>query len=243
MAKAQQKKEELKSDQKMQTASSEMPIRRQSTGFDPNRTSPFTLMRHLAEDMEKMMSDFGFEDRFRSPLFTIGNFLENSEAKMAFVGEGFIKKLHEIEEQTGRKVPAVVLEDIESLNSFEKFSDWAKTARPSDFDAKPTPAKPADLAVLMYTSGTTGTPKGVPLTHGNIFYEATGCQEVMHFSEKEVVLSVLPLFHVFAQVVNLWVVAIIGGTICYVKDLTPAELEKGFQTRTITALTGVPPLR
>ena len=69
MAKAQQKKEELKNDKKTPTVSSNLPIRRQITGFDPNRTSPFTLMRRLAEDMEKMMADFGFEDQFRSPLF------------------------------------------------------------------------------------------------------------------------------------------------------------------------------
>ena len=96
------------------------------------------------------------------------------------------------------------------------------------------------MAVLIYTSGTTGKPKGVPLTHGNIYYETNGCQEVMNISEDEVVLSVLPLFHVFAQVVNLWVIASIGGTICYVKELVPDELTKAFQTGEITLLTGVP---
>ena len=206
---------------------------------------------------------------------TINNFFENSEAKMAFVGEDFIKIFPQFEERTGKKIPAVVLQDQEnnspqkrdgeeenkgkrtkdgtqnpksetrnpkSADGFQQFSDWAKTSRPADYDKQPTPAKPEDMAVLMYTSGTTGTPKGVPLTHGNIFYEATGCQEVMHISENEVVLSVLPLFHVFAQVVNLWVITIIGGTICYVKELAPAELEKAFKTRTITLLTGVPRL-
>ncbi len=206
---------------------------------------------------------------------TIINFLENSEAKMAFVGEDFIKTFHQVEERTGKKIAAIVLQDPENISqqrrdgeeenkgkttknetlnpkfeirnpertdSFQYFSDWAKTPRPADYDSKPTPAKPEDMAVLMYTSGTTGTPKGVPLTHGNIFYEATGCQEVMHISENEVVLSVLPLFHVFAQVVNLWVITIIGGTICYVKELAPAELDKAFKTRKITLLTGVPRL-
>ncbi|MBC7796984.1 MAG: AMP-binding protein, partial [Pyrinomonadaceae bacterium] len=112
--------------------------------------------------------------------------------------------------------------------------------RPQDFDSKPTPAKPEDMAVLIYTSGTTGTPKGVPLTHGNIFYETQGCQEVMNISEHEVVLSVLPLFHVFAQVINLWVIASIGATVYYVKELAPAELTRAFETKEITMLTGVP---
>ena len=94
----------------------------------------------------------------------------------------------------------------------------------------------------MYTSGTTGTPKGVPLTHGNIYYETQGCQEVMNISENEVVLSVLPLFHVFAQVINLWVIASVGATVYYIKELAPAEMTKAFETKEITLLTGVPRL-
>ena len=186
---------------------------------------------------------------------TITNFIENSEAKMAFIGEDFIESFHRLEEILGRKIPAVVLQDAEefkiqnskfktqnSENGFQSFSDWVKTPRPADYDAKPTPAAPDDLAVLIYTSGTTGTPKGVPLTHGNIFYETQGCQEVMNVSEHEVVLSVLPLFHVFAQVINLWVIASIGATVYYVKELAPAELTKAFETKEITMLTGVPRL-
>ncbi|MBA4124150.1 MAG: AMP-binding protein [Acidobacteria bacterium] len=171
---------------------------------------------------------------------TISNFFENSEAKMAFIGEDFINHFHQVEENLGRKIPAVVLQDIESANGFQMFSDWAGTTRPTDFDSLTPPAKPEDVAVLIYTSGTTGTPKGVPLTHGNIYYETQGCQEVMNISENEVVLSVLPLFHVFAQVINLWVIASIGASVCYVKELAPAELTRAFETKEITLLTGVP---
>ncbi len=173
---------------------------------------------------------------------TLTNFINNSEAKMAFIGEDFIKTFQKLEENLGRKIPAVVLQNIASSNGFQSFEDWAGTKRPADFDTKPTPAKPEDLAQLTYTSGTTGTPKGVPLTHSNIYHEAVGCQEVMHIKETEVVLSVLPLFHVFAQVVNLWVIASTGGSVYYVKELAPAELTKAFETKEITLLTGVPRL-
>ena len=173
---------------------------------------------------------------------TLTNFIENSEAKMAFIGEDFIKSFHKLEENLDRKLPAVVLQNIESSNGFQKFDDWTNVARPGDFDQQPTPAKMTDLAQLTYTSGTTGTPKGVPLTHSNIYHEAVGCQEVMKISENEVVLSVLPLFHVFAQVVNLWVVASVGGSVYYVKELAPAELTKAFETKEITLITGVPRL-
>lgn len=172
---------------------------------------------------------------------TIVNFLENSEAKLAFIGEDSVDTFDKVTAKLGRRLPTVQLTGTARPET-GTFDDWASTTRPAGHDQKPTPAAPDDLAVLIYTSGTTGTPKGVPLTHGNIFYEATGCQEVMHISENEVVLSVLPLFHVFAQVVNLWVVASIGGKICYVKELAPAELTKAFETKQITLLTGVPRL-
>ncbi len=173
---------------------------------------------------------------------TITNFLENAEARMAFIGDDFIKTFRELKENHAVKISAVVLQDIEASGEFQLFSDWANTTRPPDFDARTPPAKPEDLANLMYTSGTTGTPKGVPLTHGNIFYETRGCQEVMNISAKEVVLSVLPLFHVFAQVINLWVIASVGATVFYVKELAPAELTRAFETKQITLLTGVPRL-
>lgn len=173
---------------------------------------------------------------------TVTNFIENSEAKLAFIGAEFTKDFQTIEERLGRKIPAVVLQNVESSNGFGSFDDWATTPRPADFDKQTPPAKMDDLAQLTYTSGTTGTPKGVPLTHSNIYHEAVGCQEVMNLSETEVVLSVLPLFHVFAQVVNLWVVASIGGSVYYVKELAPAELTKAFETKEITLLTGVPRL-
>lgn len=197
---------------------------------------------------------------------TITNFLENSEAKMAFIGEDFIDHFYKVEENSGRKIPVVVLQDQsevekgksgkgkkdeetderqtsnENPKSNASFTDWVSTPRPADFDKQPPPAKSEDLANLMYTSGTTGTPKGVPLTHGNIYYETQGCQEVMNISENEVVLSVLPLFHVFAQVVNLWVIASVGATVYYIKELAPAEMTRAFETKEITLLTGVPRL-
>ncbi len=172
---------------------------------------------------------------------TIRNFLDNSEAKMAFIGDDFAETFAKLD----RKLPTVLLNGPEQANAADGsdgFDEWTSTQRPKNYDQKPPPAQTDDLAVLIYTSGTTGTPKGVPLTHGNIFYEATGCQEVMHISENEIVLSVLPLFHVFAQVVNLWVIASIGGSVCYVKELAPAELTRAFETKQITLLTGVPRL-
>ncbi len=174
---------------------------------------------------------------------TIKNFIDNSEARMAFIGEDFVDQFSKLE----RDIPAIVLQDRTDqhqagpMDGRRIFGEWETTVTTGGEEYSPKAAGD-DLAVLIYTSGTTGTPKGVPLTHANVYYEARGCQEVMNISDSEVVLSVLPLFHVFAQVVNLWVVMTIGASVCYVKELAPAELTRAFETGKITLLTGVPRL-
>jgi long-chain acyl-CoA synthetase len=108
--------------------------------------------------------------------------------------------------------------------------------------AAPPPARAEDVAVLMYTSGTTGTPKAVPLTHGNIFAESDGVQNAMRITDQEVVLSLLPLFHAYSQVVNLRLVTIIGARVVYIAELSSAEIERGLKEGGVTALVGVPRL-
>jgi long-chain acyl-CoA synthetase len=94
----------------------------------------------------------------------------------------------------------------------------------------------------MYTSGTTGTPKGVPLTHGNIIAELEGVNDVIHLSDKERILSLLPLFHAYLQIVNLWIATTYGCEVGYLKELTPDELGKAMKAFQPTILTTVPRL-
>jgi long-chain acyl-CoA synthetase len=59
--------------------------------------------------------------------------------------------------------------------------------------------KPEDLATIIYTSGTTGEPKGVMLTHSNIVSNVIDCANHLEFGERDVVLSVLPLSHIYER--------------------------------------------
>ncbi len=95
---------------------------------------------------------------------------------------------------------------------------------------------------MIYTSGTTGTPKGVPLTHGNILAELDGIDDVLKFTDNERILSLLPLFHAYLQIVNLWVATTVGCEVGYLKTLTPAELGEAMKEFKPTILTTVPRL-
>ena len=172
----------------------------------------------------------------------LANFLRGAEAKLAFVSPASVDKFRAACEQIGSNIPAVALRPLTHLDGLSRFEDWAETPTPKGFNESPPPAKAEDLAVLIYTSGTTGAPKAVPLTHGNIYAEATKVQEVMRISDQEVILSLLPLFHAYSQIVNLWLATIIGARVVYLTELSSAQIERGLREGGATALVGVPRL-
>ena len=172
----------------------------------------------------------------------LGEFLKSSEAKLAFVSSASLGKFRAACEHVGRSIPAVSLSPPAEVNGIGRFEEWTETPTPNEFNERQAPAKAEDLAVLIYTSGTTGTPKAVPLTHGNIYAESTRIQEVMHISDKEVVLSLLPLFHAYSQIVNLWLATIVGAQVVYLSELSSVGIERGLKESGATALIGVPSL-
>ena len=187
---------------------------------------------------------------------TITNFLENSEAKLAFIGAEFKETFKVIQEKLGRHIPAVVWDKtldakdlgnaleppIASENGFRSFGEWAATEYPNSYQAEVPKPEGNDLALLIYTSGTTGTPKGVPLTHGNILAELDGINEIVKLTDKDTILSLLPLFHAYLQIVNLWVATTYGCETGYLKELSPAELSSAMAEFKPTILTTVPRL-
>ncbi len=70
-----------------------------------------------------------------------------------------------------------------------------------EFDTLSTSSE--DTAIIVYTSGTTGQPKGAELTHSNLVMNVIVNQEFIHFGPDDVQLVVLPLFHIFAMVVQM----------------------------------------
>ena len=61
-----------------------------------------------------------------------------------------------------------------------------------------------DVISIMFTSGTTGDPKGAVLTHGNIETNVRGVDEVIHIDPHDVLIGVLPFFHSFGYAITLW---------------------------------------
>jgi long-chain acyl-CoA synthetase len=104
------------------------------------------------------------------------------------------------------------------------------------------PVVPADddLAALLYTSGTTADPKGVMLTHANLIGEANAVFAVLEISPKDALLGILPMFHVLAQMANLFLPLFNGARVVYLETLNSTELLRALQERDITVFCVVP---
>ncbi len=83
---------------------------------------------------------------------------------------------------------------------------------------------PEDLAEILFTSGTTGSPKGVMLTHNNIMSDLEGVYQVIPIYEDDVFFSILPLHHVYECTVGFLAPIYIGARVSYSRSLRPDHM-------------------
>ena len=100
--------------------------------------------------------------------------------------------------------------------------------------------EPADTAVIIYTSGTTGRPKGAELTHLQLYMNADIPGRLFGVRSDDIVLTVLPLFHVFGLSSILNICVRFGCTMSLVPRFTPAAVLEAIQRDRITIFEGVP---
>jgi long-chain acyl-CoA synthetase len=98
-----------------------------------------------------------------------------------------------------------------------------------------------DTAVILYTSGTTGTPKGAQLTHANLRNNAAvAASNLFSLSHDDVVVGCLPLFHAFGQTCALNAAVAAGAAISLVARFEPALVLKVIERDRATVFAGVP---
>ncbi len=104
----------------------------------------------------------------------------------------------------------------------------------------PATVAPDRTAVILYTSGTTGRPKGAEVTHGNLVACATAFTEVMQLSANDRFGTALPLFHVFGQAVVMGTVMRSGGSLSLLERFEVGALLDMLRRDRLTAMAGVP---
>jgi long-chain acyl-CoA synthetase len=97
-----------------------------------------------------------------------------------------------------------------------------------------------DTAVILYTSGTTGRPKGAELTHANVMHNAQGVQALTRQDARDVTLICLPLFHSFGQVVQMNTAVLCGATMVLMARFDPDAALGLMEKHAVTMFSGVP---
>ena len=110
----------------------------------------------------------------------------------------------------------------------------------SSVDPAHVAVEPDDPAEIMFTSGTTGEPKGVMLTHRNIASNAEAVSQAFPGEASDRLLSLLPLSHMFEQTGGLLVPLVFGCRIVYPTSRQPSFIFKALQENYITILLLVP---
>jgi long-chain acyl-CoA synthetase len=111
---------------------------------------------------------------------------------------------------------------------------------PGDPGGDVVPLDPGDTAVLVYTSGTTGKPKGAELTHFQLYMNCTIAGELFGARHDDVTLAVLPFFHVFGLSSIINVSVRYGGCLSIVPRFTPAAVLDALEGDRCTVIGGVP---
>lgn len=129
------------------------------------------------------------------------------------------------------KLPRVhYLEDFTPAGVMKAATTYRPTAQPA----------PGDVATLLYTSGTTGRPKGVELTHENLSSNIVGTREAIHVTADDSLLGVLPMFHSFALTVTMNLPIAVGASAHYMTRFVAAKALDVLREKQLTILPLVP---
>ncbi|GAB7023371.1 AMP-binding protein [Salidesulfovibrio brasiliensis] len=183
----------------------------------------------------------------------VHHILRHSEAQVVFCSKRYFDKVEEFDEDTLHT--RIVLDDLSMLadegslktnyrEAMTQARAWYERTREKVmqyFDRGSSDITPDSLAVILYTSGTTGHSKGVMLTHRNIVFDAESTAEIVNVTEEDSLLSVLPLSHTYECTLGLMLPIIRGASVYYLqRPPTPRTLLPAMQKIKPTYLLLVP---
>jgi long-chain acyl-CoA synthetase len=156
-------------------------------------------------------------------------YLENPEAKLLLAWHGFAEEAQKGASEAGAELISVAPGEFEKqLAEHEPDRDLV------DRDD-------GDVAVILYTSGTTGEPKGAELTHSNLLRNAVVSRDTLFdIGENDVVLGALPLFHTFGQTVCMNCSTLGGACLTFIPRFEPGKALEIIERDKVTIFAGVP---
>src|ERR671912_2166407 len=165
----------------------------------------------------------------------LGRILDHSGARFVFTTTEQAEKLERLDIGV---LPRLILLDVGE----EDPRSWRHLLAGADRDADPWRPDPNETAALFYASGTTGAPKGVPLSHANLAFQIDAILGTSVVTEDDRMLVPLPLHHVYPFVMGILAPLTLGLTMVLPHSLTGPQLVRALREGEVSVITGVPRL-
>jgi long-chain acyl-CoA synthetase len=181
------------------------------------------------------------------PADQLAYMLLDSQARAVFVSSADqLAKVSELRKQIAAVKHIIAYDEVSvtepGVMQFGELLELGDTRLPEidddEYRARALATDPHDLLTILYTSGTTGQPKGVMLSHQNLASNVRAALEVLKIVPEDVSLSALPLSHIFERMAGHYVMVAAGATICYAESF--ARLGSNFREVRPTVMTLVP---
>ncbi|NRD79515.1 long-chain-fatty-acid--CoA ligase [Bacillus sp. BRMEA1] len=158
--------------------------------------------------------------------------LNHSESKVLFVDQDIYHLIEPVKEQLETIEHIIVQYKADETNEID-YNEWLSTYPKTTFTRAELDEN--DVCSLLYTSGTTGNPKGVMLTHRNNYLHALCTMHHLRVTDKDVYLHVLPMFHVNGWGSPFYYTAN-GATHICLKSATPESIFNAIQEHKVSVL-------
>ena len=186
---------------------------------------------------------------FAQGLVTVPIFVDDRPDNVAFIlndagvkllvidGEEHWKRLKTVRDQLGQLQRILTVKPVNDPDEprLKLLSEWMPT-EPGSHDRPQT--KATDLATIVYTSGTTGKPKGVMLSHRNILSNVQSGLAVYDVFSEDIFLSFLPLSHMFERTADYYLNVVSGASIVFARSIP--QLAEDFKIIQPTIIFSVP---
>ena len=165
----------------------------------------------------------------------VSNILTHSESEAIFISA---RQLPKIDETLRKKMKLII--DIETLDTIHALTD-EETEQDNRNDVQNTEPQPDELAAIIYTSGTSGCPKGVMLSHRNLTYSILQAWHAQKANHRDRWLSILPMAHAYEMALGMLYPFSVGASVYYLKGMpVPSVLLEAMQQVRPTIILTVP---